>query len=203
MAAEADITLPPPRHRSDVSLEETLVRVKSVRRYSSQALTLPQLSQLLWAAQGVKNTTGKRTAPSAGATYPLEVYAVTGDVGGVTSGIYKYEPFSHCLSKTQDGDFRQNLSSAASDQQFVARAPVSIVIAAVYERTTEHYGQRGIRYVDMEAGHAAQNICLQAVALGLGTVVVGAFEDDGVTAVLELPDNEVPLYIIPVGGIPY
>jgi len=201
MAAGADIALPPPRHKSDISLEETLLRVKSVRRYSNQALTLSQLSQLLWAAQGVKNAAGKRTAPSAGATYPLEVYAVVGNVGGVASGIYKYDPFSHKLRKIQDGDFSQDLSLAASDQRFIARAPLNMVIAAVYERTTGRYGQRGIRYVDMEAGHAAQNVCLQAVALGLGTVVVGAFEDSEVTAVLKLPDNEKPLYIIPVGGI--
>jgi len=201
MAAEADIALPPPRHKSDISLEETLLHVKSVRRYSDQALNLSQLSQLLWAAQGVKSAAGKRTAPSAGATYPMEVYAVVGNVEGVASGIYKYDPFNHKLRKMQDGDFRQDLSLAASDQRFIARAPLNMVIAAVYERTTGRYGQRGIRYVDMEAGHAAQNVCLQAVALGLGTVVAGAFDDDEVAAVLKLPDNEKPLYIIPVGGI--
>jgi SagB-type dehydrogenase family enzyme len=201
MAAETDITLPLPRHKSDVSLEETLLRIESVRRYSDKALTLQQLSQLLWAAQGVKNDAGKRTAPSAGATYPLGVYVVIGSVEGVATGVYKYEPFKHCLSKKQDGDFRQSLSAAALDQRFVAQAPLDIVVAAVYERTTGRYGKRGVRYVDMEAGHAAQNVCLQAVALGLGTVVVGAFEDDEVTAVLKLLDNEIPLYIIPVGRI--
>jgi SagB-type dehydrogenase family enzyme len=201
MPAEADVILPPPRHKSDVSLEETLLRVKSVRRYSGRALTLSQLSQLLWAAQGIKNAAGKRTAPSAGATYPLEVYAVVGSIEGIASGIYKYDPFRHGLAKGRDSDFRQGLSSAASDQRFIARAPLDIVIAAVYQRTTGYYGQRGVRYVDMEAGHAAQNVCLQAVALGLGAVVVGAFDDDEVAAVLELPDSEMPLYIIPVGGI--
>lgn len=201
MAAEADINLPPPRHESDVSLEETLLRVKSVRRYSNQALTLQQLSQLLWAAQGVKNAAGRRTAPSAGATYPLEVYAVVGNAEEVAGGIYKYDPFNHRLSKTQDGDLRQRLSSAALGQVSIAQAPVSLVIAAVYERTTGRYGKRGVRYVDMEAGHAAQNVCLQAVALGLGTVVAGAFDDDGVAGLLKLPDNEIPLYIIPVGEI--
>jgi SagB-type dehydrogenase family enzyme len=202
MTAEAGITLPLPRHQSDISLEETLLRVRLVRRYSSQALTLPQLSQLLWAAQGVKNAAGKRTAPSAGATYPLEIYAVVGNVEGIASGTYKYDPFDHRLKKIQDGDLRYNLSAAALDQRFITRAPISLVIAAVYERTTGRYGQRGVRYVDMEAGHAAQNVCLQAVALGLGAVVAGAFNDDGVAVVLKLPDNERPLYIIPVGGIP-
>jgi SagB-type dehydrogenase family enzyme len=201
MVAEADVTLPPPRYKSDVSLEETLLRVKSVRRYSSGALTLQQLSQLLWAAQGIKSAAGKRTAPSAGATYPLEVYAVVGNVEDVSSGVYKYEPFDHHLLKIQDGDFRQSLASAASDQQFIAQVPVDMVITAVYERTTGRYGQRGIRYVHMEAGHAAQNVCLQTVALGLGTVVVGAFDEGEVTGVLGLPDNEIPLYIIPVGNI--
>lgn len=201
MAAEAEIILPPPRHKGDISLEETLLHIKSARRYSNKALTLQQLSQLLWAAQGVKNAAGRRTAPSAGATYPLEVYAVIGNVEGIDIGLYKYDPFSHSLLRKWEGDFRQSLSSAALGQTSVAQAPVSLVIAAVYERTTGRYGKRGVRYVDMETGHAAQNVCLQAVALGLGTVVVGAFDDDEVAGALKLPDNEIPLYIIPVGGI--
>lgn len=201
MATETDIILPQPRHKSDITLEETMLLVKSVRRYSNAALTLQQISQLLWAAQGVKNAAGKRTVPSAGATYPLEVYAVIGNAEGIACGVYKYNPFKHCLSKTQAGDIRQNLSLAALGQESVAQAPISIVIAAVRERTTERYGKRGIRYVDMEVGHAAQNVCLQAVALGLGTVMVGAFDDNDVTGVLKLPDNEIPLYIIPTGRI--
>jgi SagB-type dehydrogenase family enzyme len=201
MAAEADISLPLPRHRSDVCLEETLLRIKSLRRYSSKPLTLPQLSQLLWAAQGIKNEAGKRTCPSAGATYPLEVYAVVGDVTDVPAGIYHYQPQNHSLKLIESGDRRQALAEAAS-QRFIATAPVSLVIAAVPERTASRYGQRAVRYIDMEAGHAAQNIGLQAVALGLGTLVAGAFDDAGLASLLKLDKASIPLYIIPVGGLP-
>jgi len=200
MPSESDITLTSPQHKSYVSLEETMLRLKSVRSYVNKALTLQQLSQLLWAAQGVKPPQNKRTAPSAGATYPLEIYAVIGNVEGIISGIYKYDPHNHSLSKKQDGDFRQELSAAALGQQSVLQAPLSIAVAAVFERTTSRYGQRGVMYVHMEAGHAAQNYCLQAVTLGLGAVVVGAFDDDGVASVLKLPQNEKPLYIIPAGS---
>jgi len=201
MPAEADITLPPPSYSSDVSLEETMLRIKSVRRYVNKALTLQQLSQLLWAAQGVKAPDNRRTAPSAGATYPLEIYTVIGNVEGIDAGIYKYEPYNHSLSKKQDGDFRQDLSAAALGQQSIMQAPFAIVIAAVFERTIGRYGQRGVMYVHMEAGHAAQNYCLQAVALGLGSVCIGAFDDGEVANVLKLPRNEKPLYII-TAGIP-
>ena len=201
MPAGADITLPPPRHYSDVSLEETLLRIKSLRRYSPKPLTLPQLSQLLWAAQGIKNEAGKRTCPSAGATYPLEVYAVVGDVTDVPAGIYHYHPQSHSLKLITLGDQRQALAEAAS-QRFMATAPASLVIAAVSERTAGRYGQRAVRYIDMEAGHAAQNVGLQAVALGLGTVVAGAFDDSRLASLIRLDEETIPIYIIPVGGIP-
>jgi SagB-type dehydrogenase family enzyme len=201
MAAGADITLPPPRHHSEVCLEETLLRLKSLRRYSSRPLTLPQLSQLLWAAQGIKNDAGKRTCPSAGATYPLEVYSVVGDVTDVPAGIYHYQTQNHSLKLVASGDWRQALAGAAS-QQFIALAPASLVIAAVPERTMRRYGQRGVCYIDMEAGHAAQNIGLQAVALGLGTVVAGAFDDDRLASLLKLDKATILLYIIPVGGLP-
>lgn len=193
------IALPEPQYDSDVCVEETLLQRRSIRDYIDEALTLPELAQILWAAQGVTDPRGFRTAPSAGATYPLEVYAVVGDVEGIANGIYRYKPHQHELIKVVDGDKREVLVQAALDQQFIAQAPANLVITAIYERTTQRYGDRGIRYIHMEAGHATQNIYLQAVALKLGTVVVGAFSDNPVKEILELADNETPLYIIPVG----
>jgi len=193
------IKLPQPRYESEVSVEEALLRRRSVRDYTGEPLTLEEVSQLLWAAQGITADWGGRTAPSAGATYPLETYLVVGDVEGLEEGIYKYNPHRHELCKVLDGDKRVELARAALEQDWVKEGAVDIVLTAVYERTTVRYGQRGTRYVHMEAGHAAQNVYLQAVALNLGTVVVGAFYDDQVKKVLRLPEEERPLYIIPVG----
>jgi SagB-type dehydrogenase family enzyme len=171
---------------------------RSVREYASLSLSLEDISQLLWAAQGITSDWGGRTAPSAGALYPLEVYLVVGDVENLEAGVYKYQPQEHALIRAGDSDVRSDLASAALGQSCVARGAVDIVIAAVYERTTGKYGDRGIRYVHMEAGHAAQNIYLEAVALDLGTVTVGAFRDEEVKEVLDMPEGEVPLYIMPV-----
>jgi len=195
----AGITLPEPRYDSDVSLDEALLKRRSVRDYSDEALTLQEVSQLLWAAQGITDPSGKRTAPSAGALYPLEVYVVVGDIEGIVKGVYKYKPQEHELIKILNGDQRKALAKAALDQQSVAQGAIDIVVTAIYERTTGKYSDRGIRYVHMEAGHAAQNVYLQAVALNLGTVSIGAFYDDQVKEVLNLPDDREPLYIMPVG----
>ena len=195
----SNIALPKPASDSDTSVERALLERRSVRSFREAALTLEQLGQLLWSAQGITDSSGKRTAPSAMALYPLEVYAVVGNVKGVSPGVYKYRPQSHELVKTLDGDQRKALSQAATGQMSVRQGAIDIVITAVYERTTRQFGERGIRFVHMEAGHAAQNICLQAVALKLGTVTVGAFNDDDVKKVLELSGDETPLYIMPVG----
>jgi SagB-type dehydrogenase family enzyme len=193
------ISLPPPQYKGNISLEETMLRLKSVRQYSDKQLDINTISRLLWAAQGIKPPYSKRTAPSAGSTYPLEVYTVIGNIKGIPRGIYKYDIQKHHLTKMQNGDFRQALAEAALSQQFIAQASFSLIFSAVFERTTARYGRRGVKYVHMEAGHAAQNVCLQAVALGLGTVVIGAFDDVEVSNVLALPQQEQPLYIIPVG----
>jgi SagB-type dehydrogenase family enzyme len=200
-AAEIIIKLPEPAYDSETSIEEALLGRRSVRDYSGKAMTLAQLGQLLWAAQGITGSAGKRTAPSAGALYPLEVYAVTGNVEGIGPGVYKYRPENHELVEVLEGDTRKALSQAALNQTYVAQGAVDIVITAVYKRTTAKYGDRGIMYVHMEAGHAAENICLEAVALKLGTVPIGAFEDDKVQRVINCPEDEVPLYILPVGNI--
>jgi SagB-type dehydrogenase family enzyme len=193
------IKLPEPRHDSKISIEKALKERRSVRDYKNEPLTIPEISQLLWSAQGITASGGLRTAPSAGALYPLEVYIIVGNVTNMKSGIYKYIPESHELVKVIEGDKRPELSEAALHQSPIKDAPAVIVISAVYERTTGKYGERGIRYVHMEAGHAAQNILLQAVSLNLGTVVIGAFKDEMVKKALNLGDKEEPLSIIPVG----
>jgi len=195
----ARITLPEPRCDSDVSVEEALLKRRSVRNYTDEALTLQEVSQLLWAAQGITDPSGKRTAPSAGALYPLELYVVVGSVEDVAKGVYKYEPQQHELVRVLDGEQRNALAAAALNQQSIAQGAIDIVITAIYERTTRKYSDRGIRYVHMEAGHAAQNVYLQAVAMNLGMVIIGAFYDDQVKEVLNLPENEEPLYIMPAG----
>lgn len=196
---ETTMKLPEPQYDSNVSLEESLLQRRSIRSYTDEPLMLQELSQLLWAAQGITEAGGFRTAPSAGALYPLELYVVVGDVQDLTPGVYRYQPDGHQLTKIMDGDRRGELASAALGQGCVKEGAAAFVFAAVYERTTGKYGERGIRYVHMEVGHAAQNLCLQATALGLGAVTVGAFSDEQVTRVLNLPEGEQPLYIIPVG----
>ena len=193
------IQLPEPRLKSEVSLEEALLKRRSIRQYANLPLTLEDVSQLLWAAQGITTEWGGRTAPSAGALYPLEVYLAVGNVENLAAGVYKYKPERHELVKVRDDDVREELAKAALSQSWVMEGAIDIVIAAVYERTTKKYGDRGVRYIHMEAGHAAQNIYLQATALDLGTVTIGAFYDDRVKDILGMPRNETPLYMIPVG----
>ena len=195
------VLLPEPRLSGDVSVEEAIAKRRSVRSYRDEPITLEQLSQLLWAAQGVTEEKRKyRSAPSAGPTYPFEVYVVAGRVKGLSPGIYRYLPEKHALEMLKEGDFGKELQRAALDQEWVGSAPIDIILVAFYERTTRVYGERGIRYVHMEAGHIGQNIYLQATALGLGTVAVGAFDDEGVKKLLGT--EGAPLYIFPV-GVPY
>lgn len=198
-ATGIEIELFEPRYKSELSVEEALLERRSVRDYKDEPLTLHEISQLLWAAQGITDPGGFRSAPSAGALYPLETYIVVGDVEELAEGVYRYEPFQHKIVKVLEGDRRDELATAALGQVWVEKGAINIVFTAVYKRTTRKYRERGIRYVHMEAGHAAQNVYLQAVALGLGTVVIGAFYDDRVKEVLSLPEDEDPLYLMPVG----
>jgi SagB-type dehydrogenase family enzyme len=193
------IILPEPRDSGEISIEQALLERRSVRNYKDEALTLAEVYQLLWAAQGITHPRGYRTAPSAGALYPLELYVVAGNVTGLQAGIYKYRPQGHELEKVAGVDVRTKLCAAALDQECVEDGAAVLVFAAVYERTTRKYGERGVRYVHMEVGHAAQNVYLQAVSLGLGTVVVGAFDDDEVEKLLQMEDDERALCIMPVG----
>ena len=196
------IKLPRPKYDSSTSVEQALLERRSVRVYKDEPLTFMEVSQLLWAAQGItESSRGFRTAPSAGALYPLEVYVVIGNVEEITQGVYKYKPHEHELVKISHGNVRDELTIAALGQNWIGKSAIVIVFAAIYERTTKKYGDRGIRYVHMEAGHVAQNVCLQAVSLNLGTVVVAAFKDEKVRKILNMSAKEQPLYIIPVGKI--
>jgi SagB-type dehydrogenase family enzyme len=193
------IRLPAPTTRGTVSLEETLRARRSVRGFSDAAMSLAQLGQLLWAAQGITDAEGHRTAPSAGARYPIELYVVAANVTGLAAGVYKYRPREHDLVRHLDGDLRSRLVQAAVRQDWILSAAAVVAITSVDERTRARYRDRTERYVALEAGHVGQNICLQAVALGLGTTVVGAFQDDSVTSVLSLDRSERPIVLIPVG----
>jgi len=194
------ISLPPSRNKSGMSLVEALARRESIRDYGTKPLSPEQVSQLLWATQGITDGSQERRAvPSAGATYPLEIIVVCGDVEGINTGIYRYNVESHSLTLLQEGDFRSQLGQAALGQNFIYEAPLSIVICAIYERTAQVYGARAKRYVHIEVGHAGQNVYLQATALGLGTVAVGAFSDEQVRGVLKLDKRYSPLYIMPIG----
>jgi len=196
------IKLPQPRYDGKISVEKVLLERRSVRHYTNEPLSLSEISQLLWAAQGITDPRGFRTAPSAGARYPLEVYMVVGKVRTLSAGIYKYNPYKHELVKTAEGDKRSDLCRAALNQGAIRNAPAVMVFGCVYERTTVKYGNRGIQYVFMEAGHAAQNVFLQAVSLGLGAVVMGAFNDHEAKKVLNLEADENLIYIMPIGRPP-
>jgi SagB-type dehydrogenase family enzyme len=198
-AADGKIVLPQPRKKGALSLEESLANRRSIRQYRNQPLTLAEVSQLLWAAQGITSAEGYRTAPSAGALYPLEIYLVAGNVEGLPAGIYHYEPQAHALTRTASGDHRESIAAAALGQDSPRGAPITIAIAAVASRTTGKYGDRGNRYVAIEVGHAAQNILLEATSLGLGAVPMGAFSDAELKRALALGQEEEPLYLISTG----
>lgn len=198
---ETEIKLPEPSYDSITSIEKSILNRRSIRSYSDEPLTLKQISQLLWAAQGITSKDGKRAAPSAGALYPLELYLVAGNIADLETGLYHYLPEKHSLERINDNDLRKQLASAALNQVWVSNAPANIIFTANYEKTAKRYGDRATRYVDMEVGHAAENVYLQAVSLNLGTVVVGAFNENKVKSILDLPEELTPLYIMPVGNI--
>lgn len=198
-APENTVSFPEPERHGETPVERALAQRRSVRRFLEQSLTLEQLGQLLWAAQGLTDSRGFRTAPSAGALYPLEVLVLAGDVAGVPEGVYRYHPGTHSMVRETEGDHRQALAAAALEQAWVAEGAAVLVIAAEYSRTTKKYGIRGERYAHIEVGHVAQNVYLQAQALDLGTAIVGAFRDAEVKQVLQLGEGIHPLAIMPVG----
>jgi len=187
------VPLPEARRDGAEAVEKLLARRRSVRRYRPDPLSLADIAQLLWSAQGITADGGLRAAPSAGARYPLELYLACAE------GLFRYLPAEHGLEKTWAEDVRPALCAAAFGQSFVGEAPVSLLFAAVYARTTRRYHERGVRYVHIDVGHAAENVHLQAEALGLASVPVGAFDDAAVAAAAHLPKEHEPLYVIPVG----
>lgn len=199
LTREHCVALPAPAHDGRVALERALWLRRSGREFSARSLRMPELAQLLWATQGMTGLEGRRTTPSAGASYPLEVHVLAGAVECVAAGHYRYLPRRHVLLELAAGDRREALAHAALEQPWVARAPAILVVTAVPERTTFTYGERGARYVQQEAGSAAQNLQLQAAALGLASAVVGAFRDAETARLLDLPAWEEPVCILPVG----
>jgi SagB-type dehydrogenase family enzyme len=200
--------LPAPNTDGTMSVEQALNNRRSYRNFTNKALSQEQLSQILWAAYGVTKPRetpeflrgGLRTAPSAGALYPFEIYVIVGNVIGIETGVYKYDSKNNTIVKTIDQDVREELCKASWNQSMVKDAPISVFYSAIYSRMTNKYGDRGReRYVCMDLGHSAQNVYLQAEALNLGTCAIGAFEDKKVSIILQLPEEEEPLYIMPVG----
>ena len=185
------LELPEPRTEGETSFEEALLRRTAVRDFRPDALTLGQLGQLLWAAQG--EIGGGRNAPSAGALYPLEIYVAHED------GVYHYRPQGHEVAAISGGDIREPLAEAALDQRAFHTAPSVMLIAGVEERTAAKYGSRAEQYVLIEVGHAGQNVLVQAAVIGVGAVPTGAFRDDEVAELFDLPDDTEPLYLIPIG----
>ncbi|MBW1714669.1 MAG: SagB/ThcOx family dehydrogenase [Deltaproteobacteria bacterium] len=194
--------LPEPMLDGDVSLERAIHKRRTARSFDSKALTLKQVSQLLWAAQGITETGGfKRAAPSAGALYPMDVYAVVGRacIEKLDPGVYHYSPADNALSLAQEGDRRRDVAEASLWQMWMADAPLNLVITAEYSRIMGKYRQRGVRYAMIEAGHIGQNIFLQCQGMGLEAGIVGAFEDEKVVQVTGIKRTHEPLLVMPIG----
>ena len=205
------IFLPKAKYDSNTSVENALYKRRSIRSYKNEPLNIGEISQLLWAAYGITRKIengpaylrgGLRTAPSAGALYPLEIYIVAGNVTGLDPGIYKYISQGHKLEIILKGDKRSELCIAGFNQKMIKNAPADIVYSAIYKRTSKKYGNRGReRYVCMDLGHSAENVYLQAFSLNIGTCAIGSFSDIKVKEVLNMPAEEEPLYIMPIGKL--
>jgi SagB-type dehydrogenase family enzyme len=188
-----EIALPKPNLAGTVSLEEAIERRRSVRTFGPAPLPVDTVSQLLWAGQGITNAAGLRASPSAGALYPLELYAVS------AAEVMHYLPHDHRAETRVTADLRPQLKALALGQASVGAAPVVIVIAAEPGRLSQRYGARANAYTDHEVGHAAQNILLQAAVLGLGAVPIAAVDGKPAARVLALPPGQTVVYLIPVG----
>lgn len=198
----AMVSLPEPGH-SGLTVEEAIRQRRSVRSYTDEALTLAEVSMILFAAQGITGEAGNRAlraAPSAGATYPFELYVFANRIEGLQPGLYRYLPHGHGLEMLRAGDFGEALSEACLDQSMPAEAACTLVLAAVPERTTDVYGQRGLMYIYMEAGHISQNIYLECASLGLGVVAVGAFHESDIDAIIGIDgEHEGTVYVNCIG----
>lgn len=193
------VVLPPARHTGGAPLAAAIAARRSVREFAPGALSLADVGQLAWAAAGVTARDGRRAAPSGGGLYPLELHLAAGAVEGLAPGLWRYRPTVHALEPGPAGDAREALAAAALGQDCVRAAPACFALTVLWSRSAERYGDRGRRYALLEAGHAAQNLLLQATALGLGAAPIGAFEDAATRAALGLPPGEDPIYLLPVG----
>jgi SagB-type dehydrogenase family enzyme len=199
---ERQMNLPKPRLKGEVSVEQAIKHRRTIRSYLSKSLTLGHLSQIFWAGQGITGDRGyKRSAPSGGALYPMDIYAIVGDNGvkGLKAAIYHYDPHKHAALLITEGDFRKDVARSSLSQMWMAEAHLNLVITSEYSRITSNYGTRGERYAMIEAGHIAQNIFLQAEALGLRAGIVGAFDDEDVNRIMKINRSHEPLLILPVG----
>jgi len=195
------IALPSPSMDGGLSLQACLRQRRSVRDYSEQPLTLQQVSQLLWAAMGVTTPAGLRTAPSAGAVFPVRAHVVAANVDGVPAGFYTYDADRHELSLLAKGDKRRRLEKAAADQQCVGQCAMVVVLTGYYRRLLREFGEGGRKLAGMEAGHIGQNFCLQATALGLGAIGVCKFDPTSVKMLLPIPQDEEPIYLLLAGCV--
>ena len=197
-----EVKLPAPKLKGSVSVEDAIKRRRTVRSFSSALMTLDALSQILWSAQGITEEGGfKRAAPSAGATFPIEVYFACGDksVKGLRGGIWRYVPKGHSIARVAPQDVRATLARHSLGQMWAAKAPLTAAIVCDYSRTTARYGKRGVKYVHFEAGSVSENIFLECQAQGLSAGIIGAFDDKAISADLKLPKNLEPLLLMPVG----
>ena len=197
-------SLPSPVLTGNISVEEAIQNRRSVRTFSNESITIGNLSQILWAAQGITdNQSSLRAAPSAGQVYPLEIYIIIGNngVSGLENGVYHYVPSNNTLEKLLNGDLRSDLSGIANGQPWVKQAPIDILITGNYLKMVDKYGDKDLstRFVDLEAGHVGENIYLESESLGLVTVSLGSFNEKQLVQLLNIPNNETPIYIFPVG----
>ncbi len=197
------LTLPSPRTEGTVCVESALQQRRSTRSFANTPLTLAEIGQILWAAQGITSPQNRRTAPSAGALYPLEIYLLAGNVNDLSPGIYHYSPQTHTLKLIAPGEVRSELTTASRNQKWIRAAPAIVVIAAVPARTAARYGSRANRYVAMEVGAAVQNIQLQGISLKIGSTFVGAFDDNSLKKLLKLAADEQPMAIVPLGHLSF
>lgn len=204
MISNEEVTLPDPKVQGKISVEEAIYKRRSKRSYAKKPITLEQISQILWAAQGITDRErGYRSAPSPGAKYTIELYLVSGDPGvsGVAAGIYHYDPSRHVLSALKIGNFASRLMAAARDQEQIIQAAATVLISGVFKKAMVKYGERGIQYSLQESGAVGENIYLEATALGLGTVMMGAFEESAISDIIGLGGDEKPLLLMTIGNV--
>jgi SagB-type dehydrogenase family enzyme len=193
------LPLPKPIIRSGPSLEQALAQRRSHRTFADRPVPLADLAQLLWAGQGLSGVYDGRTAPSAGGMHLMQLHIVAAHISGLEPGVYRYQAGSHEVEVLATGDLRDEVRDATSDQECLGEGAADIIIGVAPAAAIQRYGERGIRYLHMEAGHVAQNICLQATALGLAATTVAAFDDEAMACAARLRSGEQALYAIPVG----